>query len=121
MGYAVEMYFDAPSESRIRSLWDEFAKMGASFMRDSGARPHVSLVVADGVDLEATIRLLDSFAAPLPPFSVSLSSMGMFLSSECVAFLAPKVTTELLALQARFYDQFAAFAGGVCLHYSPAA
>ena len=121
MGHAVEMYFDAPTESRICSLWDEFAKFGASFMKESGARPHVSLVVADDVDPQATIKLIEGFAATLRPFSLSLSSIGVFPSNDRVAFLAPKVTTDLLALHARFFDQFAAVARGVWPYYAPAA
>jgi len=120
MGYAIEMYFDAASELRLYSLWDEFARFGASSMRDGESRPHVSLAVADSVDLPATRQLLDSFARTAKPFSLSLASLGLFPCSERIVYLAPKATPELLALHGRFFDRFASVAGGIWQLYAPA-
>ena len=120
MGYAVEMYFDSASESRVYSLWDDFARFGAPSMRDGAARPHVSLVVADSVDVPATCELVDRFARAAKPFPFSLASLGLFPSSETVAYLAPKVTPGLLAMHERFFDQFSSVASGIWQHYAPA-
>ena len=120
MGYAIEMFFDRGSESRVYSLWDDFAGFGAPPMRDGAARPHVSLVVAESVDLPAACELLDRFARTTRPFPLSLASLGLFPSSDTVAYLAPKVTPELLALHGRFFERFSSVASGIWPHYAPA-
>ncbi|HEY5892830.1 MAG TPA: hypothetical protein VIT91_06320 [Chthoniobacterales bacterium] len=58
----IELFFNAASESRVRTLWDEFASFGSAFMRDSGARPHITLVACEPVDVAAASELLDRFA-----------------------------------------------------------
>jgi 2'-5' RNA ligase len=121
MTYAIELFFDAPSETRIFSLWDTFAGFGAPSMRSGDQRPHVTLAVADSVDLSATRQLLDSFALALKPFSISFAALGLFPSSERVAFLAPKNTPELLALHERFFFQFSSVAQSTWSHYAPAS
>ena len=88
MTYAIELFFDAPSETRIFSLWDTFAGFGAPSMRSGDQRPHVTLAVADSVDLLATRQLLDSFALA-QAVSDFLCSFRLF-SSERVAFLVPR-------------------------------
>lgn len=120
MQYAVEMYFDAASELRLNSLWDEFAKFGASSMRDSESRPHVSLAIADSVDLQATHELLDRFGRCTNAFPISLRSLGFFIFRGHIAYLAPKVTPELLALHGRFFREFSVLASRIWPYYEPA-
>jgi 2'-5' RNA ligase len=119
MGYAIEMFFDSASESRIRSLWDALAAPGAYPMTNGDSRPHISLAVANSVDVPAVRLLLEDFARGSMAFPLSMESLGFFLSKERVAFLAPKATPELLALHARFFEQFSAVASGIRQIYSP--
>jgi 2'-5' RNA ligase len=119
MPYVVEMYFDTETDFRIRALWSEFASSNASFMQDSGARPHVSLAVCESADLAATRQLLDRFAAATSRFPITFSSLGVFPGAESVAFFAPKVTSKLLALHARFFSEFSIVARDCWAHYSP--
>jgi 2'-5' RNA ligase len=119
MPCAIEMYFDPETDLRIRALWKQLASLGTSSMHDSGARPHVSLAVCESADLPATRQLLDRFAGETSPFPISFSSLGVFPAAESVAFLAPKVTSELLALHARFFSEFATLARDCWPHYSP--
>jgi hypothetical protein len=121
MTYAIELFFDVPSETRIYSLWDTFTKFGAPSMRSGDQRPHISLAVADAVDLPATQGLLNSFVRTLNPFPISMAALGFFTSAEQVAFLAPKVTPELLELHERFFVQFSSVAQGTWSHYAPAS
>lgn len=120
MRYAIEMYFDTASELQLYSLWDEFAKFGAPSMRDSESRPHVSLAVADSVDLSATHELLDRFGRSTKAFPMSLRSLGFFVFRGRIAYLAPKVTPELLALHGDFFSQFSVLASRIWQHYEPA-
>jgi hypothetical protein len=120
MTYAIELFFDVPSETRIFSLWDTFTKFGAPSMRSGDQRPHISLAVADVLDLPVTQGLLDRFARTFKPFQISMAALGFFTSAERVAFLAPKVTPELLALHEQFFVQFSSVAQGTWSHYAPA-
>src|ERR1035441_6828898 len=70
-------------------------------MRDSESRPHVSLAVAESLDLPATHELLDRFGRCTNTLSISLRSLGFFVFRGRIAYLAPKVTPELLALHHR--------------------
>ena len=120
MPFALELYFDDLGESRIRSLWDTFAGFGAPAMHIGDSRPHVSLVVSESVDLPATRALLDRFSRSTRRFPVSFSSLGLF-SNQRVAFLAPKVTPEILALHASFFAEFASISTDIWRHYHPAS
>jgi 2'-5' RNA ligase len=115
----VELFFDASSESRLRELWEQFASFGVPFMRDSGARPHITLLACDSVDVTAASANLDRFAALTSSFPISLASFGLFPKPLSVAFLAAKVTSDLLALHARFFTEFSALAAGCSSLYSP--
>jgi len=119
MPYVIEMYFDAETDFRIRTIWEKFASIGVSFMHDSGGRPHVSLAVCEVVDIPAACQLLDRFAGATSHFSIAFSSLGMFPGAESVLFLAPKVTSELLALHARFFSEFASVSRDCWVRYSP--
>src|ERR1043166_3317300 len=76
MPYAVEMFFDVPSDSKVCSLWEDFGSIGASHMKDCGARPHITLAVCDSADVSSLSALLDTFARTLHPFPVTLSAVG---------------------------------------------
>lgn len=115
----VELFFDASSESQVRGLWDEFASFGYPFMRDSGARPHITLALCESVDVSGASKLLDRFAAATPSFAVSLSSFGVFPGAQSPAYLAPKVTSELLDLHACFLMEFSAVGRDFSPLYSP--
>ncbi len=121
MPYSVEMFFDETGDAGVRSLSDALTNAGAPSLGDIESRPHVSLAVADSLDIPATCQLLDRFAADIAPFSLSLASVGLFPGPAPVVFLAPKVTADFLALHARFVAEFATVARGIWEHYSQAA
>lgn len=53
MGYAVEIYFDNETTSKIQAVWANIVSAGLdSFIPQSGARPHISLGVYDALDPE---------------------------------------------------------------------
>jgi 2'-5' RNA ligase len=119
MPYAIELFFDTDADAKIRRVWDDLAMIGSSFMRDSGARPHVSLAVYDSLDASSAQILLDRFASTAPSFSFTLNSLGVFVSSPPVAFLSPKVSHDLLHLHSQFFSVFS-MAGFDCWpHYTP--
>ena len=120
MPHAIELFFDDTSDLRIRGLWDRLADLGATYMRDSGARPHLTLAVCDNIDFPAARHLLDRFAETVAGFPLAFSAIGIFPGENPVVFLAPKVTPELLKLHAQFHAELAALTPNLWPHYAPA-
>ena len=100
MGFAVEMYFDDPSEQAIRKMW---AAAGSSLL-EMNAAPHISLSLHEDVDTARMDRLLREFTARTPCLPVSFPALGSFLSPEGVIYLAPAVTEPLLGLHRAFHQ-----------------
>lgn len=108
IGYAVELYFDAEGEERIRRLWRGLATVGISdVLEKSGGRPHISLAVFGDVEVGRLQEVVEGFAQELPPLRVNLASVGTFPTPEGVVFLAPVVSRALLALHESFSERLA--------------
>jgi hypothetical protein len=102
MGYAVELYFDAETEHRVRAIWesmDEFG-VGESLQR-AGFAPHVSLAVCPDADADALYTALGAWASQRAPVEVTLSSAGVFPGDRPVIFLAPVPNAELIQTHAQ--------------------
>jgi len=125
MPFAVELFLDSASAAVVRRLWRDLAAAdpAGAWRVDpvlaGGARPHVTLGVCDRLDVAACEDFLAGFAAGIPAPVVSLASLGVFATDLAVVFLAPVVTTELLALHDRFHLEFRELAGGPWAHYLP--
>lgn len=105
MPFAIELFLDDSSSEAIRQVWHELARTSVSpSMRDSEAHPHVTLVVADRVDVAGTERFLKEFAANEPALPLTFSSLGIFPTDPAVVFLGPVITPPLLDLHARLYQ-----------------
>ena len=122
MGFAVELHLDEASAAVVRSLWRRLAAapIGAA-PHGAGARPHVTLAVADGLDLPAAERLIADLARSTRPLPVTFSSLGVFATDPAVLFLAPVVTRELLRLHKQFHAHFGAVADRPWPYYAPGA
>ena len=111
MPFAVEMYMDDESESRVRCIWKSLAKAGIkSAMLDAGYRPHVSVGVCEELDVEGLAKELSSFAETIPAFEMTLSNVGLFPSSEGVIFLGVTPTQRLLDVHGAFHRFFGKYA-----------
>jgi 2'-5' RNA ligase len=99
MPYAVCLFFDAPSSEVIAGYW---RRIDSLYLR-LGAAPHVSLAVLDAVDVPAMETMLGDFASGRNRMTVSMPSMGSFLTGERVIFLAPVATRALLDLHSALY------------------
>lgn len=97
MSYWVVMLFDTESENRIRSLWKNVVDSGVnSFMLDTDSVPHITLASCDQIAGDVFYPRLKEFAAQTQPFSLVLSSIGIFASGSHVLYLAPVITDKLL-------------------------
>ncbi|MCX8025831.1 MAG: 2'-5' RNA ligase family protein [Thermanaerothrix sp.] len=118
MSYAVELYLDSATEAVVRQVWDRLADAAVSaVMRESGYRPHVSLGVGDGLDLEGAGTALEALAGRQPPFTLAFSYLGIFRASEATLFLGVTATRALLALHAEFQAHFQPFAQSIWDYY----
>ena len=118
MSFAVELYLDPATEVIIRQVWDRLADAWVSAsMRESGYRPHVSLGVSETLDLEGASAALEVLAQQQPPFTMTFSSLGIFLNAEATVFLGVTVTPALLAFHSEFQTRFQPYARGLWGHY----
>lgn len=120
MPFAIEMFLDPASAGTVRQIWSELAGIGvAPRMHQSGARPHVTLGASDRLDVDACSRFLADFAATNAAPAVRFSSIGIFAANPAVVFLAPVITSDLLALHRSFHHRFPDFADNPWVHYLP--
>jgi len=118
MPFAVEMYMDAGSDAAIRRTWSALAEAGIkSAMLDAGYRPHVSLGVCEELEVDGLARELAFFAKWLPPFALTLSSVGIFPGRDHVIFLGVTMTPELLSINDDFHGFFGKYAKAQREHY----
>lgn len=98
---------DADSEAKIRRTWKALAGAGIkSSMLEAGYRPHVSLGVCEELDVDGLAKELSSFVGSIAPFELTLSSVGLFPSSEGVIFLGVTPTQRLLDVNHDFHQFF---------------
>jgi 2'-5' RNA ligase len=117
MPYAVELFFDAATESSIRRLREALSPAGESQI----GRPHVALGGCRGLrDVADLTRTLESLAGDQAgPLPVSLAHLGVFPGNEGVLFYGVTVTTPLLLLHRRFHAQFTSTAVDWSPFYQP--
>ncbi len=111
MSFAVEIYMDAESEAKVHRIWKSLAEAGIkSAMLEAGYRPHVSLGVCEELDVDGLAKELSSFAETISTFEMTLSSIGLFHSSENVIFLGVTPTQRLLDINGAFHRFFGKYA-----------
>jgi hypothetical protein len=120
MHLVVELLFDQATEAAVRAVWCALADGLPLAHPGAEARPHVSLTVYQGLDVAGFRTALAGFAASRPALDIELESWGAFAAGECVVFLAPIVTRDLLALHQDFQERFAQF-GAPQPYYRPGA
>ncbi len=100
MPFGVALFLDPESDHAVRALWRRLADEGVSrTMLDAGIGPHVTLVVSPDLDASRAESSLEQVAREAHAIETRLSSIGAFPGGDRFAFLAPVVTSELLALQ----------------------
>lgn len=117
MPFALELTLDPLAAASVREVWGKLAAAGYTFPAESGASPHVSLVIWDTVDRDAVTRAILSFARRTPPIDVTFQRVGSFADSGAV-FLAPEVDRRLLEVHASCHRHFAGLGGGAWPYYA---
>ena len=107
MPFVAELYFDAPTEARIRGAWKTLDEAGISdSMPKGGYRPHISLGVCDRLEINPLAQELSIFAAGVTPFQLSFPNIGIFSTSKGVVYLGATVTAQLLNVHTTFHEIF---------------
>src|SRR5206468_4499682 len=78
MPYAFELGLDPASAAVVRRAWQELADAGIGYVATSGARPHVTLGIWDGLDHERAEAELARFAAETSSVRLTSPSVGLF-------------------------------------------
>ena len=111
MPFVAELYFDPPTEERIRGAWKTLDEAGISdSMPKGGYRPHVSLGVCNHLETNSLAQELTTFAAGIAPFRLSFPNIGIFSTSEGVVYLGTTVTEQLLNVHTAFHEIFKKYA-----------
>ncbi len=100
MVHSIELLFDSDTEAALQRIWDDLATAGNLSHAPAG-RPHVTLVVADGIaeDVDALLRPV---AGRLPlPCTVGAALFLGPTSAILARLIVP--TAALLDLQAQVY------------------
>ena len=101
----IELTFDPDTESRLRKLWQRMEDAGVPTLArhtHRQHRPHVSVAVADWIDL-AVVRDAVASVTPPPRIPVQLTSVGMFPGG--VMWLGVVMTQELMDFHRAVHDQ----------------
>ena len=105
--FAVEMLLDSSADARVRALWRRIAERGLpSPLLALGHTPHVSLAVANGLEVGELVPALRALVEPEPAPRTVLASAAAFGTAEGVVFLGAVATRPLLELHARFFALF---------------
>lgn len=117
MGYAIEIIFDSKSEAQLFKLMRTLESNGIeNKLTQLETTPHLALSVADDIDIEKTIKLIESIS--MPPLTIPMYGLGTFQGTGQVIFLLPQVTVELLAFQKLLHNQFSNYSDPWA-HYYP--
>ena len=121
MPFAVALFLDEKSSATVTNIWHKLAERDISASRLLvGFRPHVTLVIADDIDREATGPLLDDFGQQQEPLDLVLSYLGVFPSETAGAiYLGVTVTQALLRLHNDFCRRFDDVSGTPRDYYLP--
>ena len=110
MGYAVEMFFDEQTESKIRGYFKLLFDLGLSkTIYETGTRPHISLAVYNEVDLDKFTEKLKVFLKDKEPLKLGFVSISIFPTEPSTVFLTPNSSDELLRFHYdyhNFMDEF---------------
>ena len=111
MPFAVGVSLDPASAAVVGELiHDVLAVTGADLTHVSETSPHLTLAVAEEVEVPAVEQLLAEIAGSMPAPALTFSHLGVFLGDERVVFLASVVTAELIAFHLAFHRRFEAMA-----------
>ena len=122
MPYAVELELGGAAGDAVRDLWralSALSALGATWLAQSGASPHVSLAIWETIDLPRFDAELSRFAAETAPIGITFDGTGMFPGG--TVFLRPAPNPTLRDVQRHVHARFASLGGDAWPYYLPEA
>lgn len=105
MPYVLAFHFDPETETRVRELWAVVAQAADSQkLLEGPAYPHITIAVFDSLDAWQIQRGVEILVENNRLQEITLHSVGSFLSSEGVVYIAPALKDELLYLHKRLVE-----------------
>lgn len=98
MQYAVELYFDQETETKLMDLARVIGekKISTKFL-EWKTRPHLTLACFNDVDEEKCIERLNEFAQKHNVMSTTINSIGMFKDTKTI-FVSPTMNSKMYQL-----------------------
>ena len=101
MAYGLGLVFDPHTEAHIREVWDRLRQYGfRTPLVRPGCLPHVSLLLAETLQVDAVVRDLERCGACFRGLEVRLSHIGVLPTPDLVLFYGLTPTDCLLRLHA---------------------
>jgi 2'-5' RNA ligase len=101
----IELHLDDAAAEKLRYAWDRLEAQGIDAgMPQSGARPHVSLVVGSGLDYGEAKAGLKEVCARQGPLRIRFPYLGLFAHDPCVGFLGVAQTQDVMRLHAEIFS-----------------
>jgi len=120
VNFAVELFFDAAADARVRAIWRRLAEAGLpSPLQVHGLTPHVSLAACSKLVPARLAAGLAAFASAEPAQRIALANPATFATREGVLYLGAVVTRPLLDLHAGFFALFERVAESPWDYYRP--
>jgi 2'-5' RNA ligase len=101
MPFSFELHFDPETCQAVQSIWQA---LGQADPRQNGTAPHITLAVAQSLDLKDFSNRLEDFARQVAPFKFSLDAIGQFPSG--VLFFRPHRSQALDTVHQIFHHTF---------------
>lgn len=98
--FAIEIYPDKDTSDVLCNLWQRFysAKLVTPLCESRGYVPHISLLVANELDVGKALPIVKEFAEQTSPINVVFSHFGMFHVEGTSIWLGPTYSDELREL-----------------------
>lgn len=103
MQYAIELYYDKETESKLFSLAQKIAdeKLSTKFL-EWGTRPHLTLACFNDVDEEKCAEKLKEFARQHRAVPAYIGSVGMFNDTKTI-FVSPIMNRSMYQFHAELH------------------
>ena len=118
----IELHLDEASAEGLRHVWDRLEARGIDAgMPQSGARPHVSLVVGSGLDCAQAEARLKEVCTRQGPLRLRFPYLGLFPHDPCVGFLGVAQTQDVIGFHAEVFSAVETCFGKIDPNYVPAS
>lgn len=119
---SLDLPFDDETDAVVRILWGRLEETGVSTLASythRRHRPHVSLLVAEEIGLDAAAEILAGIGIERGVVRLELTGPAFFPGDESILYLAVTPTSELLRLHAAVFEAIGPVVQGAWEHYRP--